>query len=131
MAERFVNQGLGQNIGLLFACSGDTEQVLSMAVDDRSTGFGASDTTLVSPANVHAEDFDSPPTRSGVDVTVICTLETGDYNQTVRRISWHMAAAASVTGTSTTLVVGVDGQSLVKTNDMTLTITATFRAADT
>jgi len=39
------------------------------------------------------------------------------------RVSLHNDTAANVTGSSTTLVAGIDGQSLTKTSDFTLAIT--------
>ena len=67
--------------------------------------------------------FDSTPTESGQTITHIMTIPTGSGNFTIRRISLHDDTAANVTASSTTLVGGVDGQTLAKTVDFTLAIT--------
>lgn len=97
-----------------------------MAVDDATEAFQAADTKLDDGTGYTQEfdaAFDSTPTESGQTITHIMTIPTGSGNFTIKRISLHDDTAANVSGTSTTLVGGVDGQSLTKTSDFTLAIT--------
>lgn len=99
--------------------------IASMSVDDSSVAFAAGDTALNSGGAVTTEsdaNFDSTPTRSGQVVSHVATFGTG-VSLTIRRIALHNAAAASVSTSSTTLIAGVDGQSIVKDSSFSLTIT--------
>ncbi len=120
MATIVVNRGLQVAVGRLSSTADSFAALQSMAVDDRSTAFVATDTSLGSPANVAAKAFDATPTRSAQTVTHETTFATTEANFTIRRISLHNAAAGSVNGTSTTLCMGVDGQSLTKTSDFSV-----------
>jgi hypothetical protein len=126
MASRIVNRGL-QVIGGRASNTADAfVEIDSMSVDDSATAFAAGDTALNSGGAVTNEadlDFDATPTRSSQTVSHVATFGTGAANFTIRRIALHNAAAASVTTSSTTLVAGIDGQSLAKTSDFTLAIT--------
>lgn len=134
-----VNQGL-QHIGVRASdASSDGEftstGIESMAVDDDGNGFSATDDSLDdagggAPANVATSDFDSEPSRSGQAVSHLATYGTSEANFNIQRISLHRAAAASVSGTSTTLVAGIDSQSLTKTNDFSVTITVDLTYSD-
>jgi hypothetical protein len=126
MASLIVNRGL-QVIGGRASNTADAFlEIDSMSVDDSSTAFAAGDTALNSGGAVTNEadrDFDATPTRSSQTVSHTVTFGTGEANFTIRRIALHNAAAASVSTSSVTLVAGIDGQSLAKTADFTLTIT--------
>jgi hypothetical protein len=125
MASLIVNRGL-QIIGE--RASGITQTAItSMSIDDSSTAFAAGDTALNSGGAVTNEadaDFDATPTRSSQTVSHVATFGTGVFNTNViRRIALHNAAAASVSSSSTTLIAGVDGQSLTKNSSFSVTIT--------
>lgn len=126
MASLIVNRGL-QVIGGRASNTADAFlEIDSMSVDDSATAFAAGDTALNSGGAVTNEadlDFDATPTRSSQTVSHVATFGTGAANFTIRRIALHNAAAASVSTSSTTLVAGIDGQSLAKTSDFTLAIT--------
>ena len=122
MAAIVVDRGL-QVIGGRASSTGDAfAAIQAMAVDDSVTAFDAGDTSLGSPTTEADSNFDSTPTRSAEEVSHVATFGTGVV-LTIRRISLHNAAAASVTGSSTTLVAGIDAQALTKTADFTLTLT--------
>jgi hypothetical protein len=100
--------------------------IQTMSVDDSSVAFTAADTNLAAGGPVTNEfdkAFDATPTRSGQTVSHVMTLATGDYNQTIRRIALHDDTPANVTTSSTTLVAGIDGLSLVKNTSFTLKTT--------
>lgn len=129
MASRIVNRGL-QVIGGRASSTADAfAAIASMSVDDSTVAFAAGDTALNSGGAVTNEadlDFDATPTRSNQTVSHTATFGTGAANFTIRRIALHNAAAASVSTSSTTLVAGIDGQSLAKTSDFTLAITVSI-----
>lgn len=133
MASLVVNNGL-QRIGVQAsqATSGSgptysaTRHIQVMAFDDNASAFAAAHTNLLSAGSITNEfdaAFDAAPTRSSQTITHITTIPTGSGNFTIRRISLHDDTATNVTTTSTTLVSGVDGQSLTKTSDFTLAAT--------
>ena len=122
MGSKLVNRGL-QVIGGRASSTADSfAAIQSMAWDDKTGAIGATDTTLGSPSNVFAANFDSTPTRSGQTVSHLGTIPAGSFGgNTIRRITLHNAAAASVNGTSPTLIGGIDQQSFLKTTDFSLT----------
>lgn len=126
MASLIVNRGL-QVIGGRASNTADAfAAIQSMAVDDGTSAFAAGHTALnatTTPSNFVAADFDATPTRSGQVVSHAVTFATTEANFAIKRISLHNAAAASVSVSSTTLVGGIDNQSLTKTSDFTLTLT--------
>jgi hypothetical protein len=124
MASITVNQGLQMIGDRASGVAGAGAAAVSMAVDDSATAFAAGTTTLASPTNLQANAFDSTPTRSGQTVTHLMTLTTGQFNTfTVKRVSLHNVAAGSVTGTSTSLIAGIDGLSLTKQSTFSLKLT--------
>jgi hypothetical protein len=123
MASIIVNRGLQVTGGILSGTADAFAALQSLAVDDDTDAFGSTDTTLGSPASVAVVAFDSTPTRSGQTVTHLGTFAVGAANFTIKRISLHNAASGSVSGSSTTLYGGIDGQSLTKTSDFTITFT--------
>lgn len=122
MANLVVNRGL-QVIGGRASNTADAfTEIDSMSIDDRAVAFVAGDTTLGSPTNEADANFDSTPARTSQTVRHTATFGTGVFNgNTIRRIALHSAAAASVSGSSTTLVAGVDTQSFAKTADFSIT----------
>lgn len=97
-----------------------------MSVDDSVTALAAGTTTLGSPTNEFDAVFNSTPTESGQTITCIMTIPTGSGNFTIRRLCEHDDTATNVTGSSTTLVSGVDAQTLTKTSDFSLAVTKQF-----
>lgn len=125
MASLIVNQGL-QFIGELASFVTPPGRIQTMSVDDATGAFAAANTKLNDAAGFTQEfdaAFDSNPTRSGQTITHVMTVPTGSGNFTIRRIALHNASAATVDGTTATLVGGVDGQALTKTADFSLAIT--------
>jgi len=133
VASIVVNRGL-QVIGGRASSTADSfAAIQSLSVDDSSNAFAAGDTALNSGGAVSNEadaDFDATPTRSSQTVTHVATFGTGVANFTIRRVALHNAAAASVSASSTTLVAGIDGQSLTKTSDFSMTFTVTVEYSD-
>lgn len=112
-----------------------SRHVQTMAVDDQSSAFLSTDVDLnraggLTVTNEYDSAFDATPTRSGQTTTHIMTIPTGSGNFTIRRISLHDDAAANVTTASDTLVAGIDGQSLTKTADFSMTLTLNIAYAD-
>ena len=138
MPSLVVNQGL-QRIGVQASSgtnaaeptfgTGRTIQVMTW--DIGGTAFAAANTKLNDSGDVLGtvntqyfdQAFDLTPSRSSQTVTHISTLGTADGNFVIRRIALHDNTAANVTNSSTSLVCGVDGQSLTKTSDFTLETT--------
>ncbi len=100
----------------------------SLSVDDSDTLGGTSTTTLSSPTNVAADDFDSI-SRSGQTLTITASYAAGVANFTHKRIIVHNAAAASVTGTSATVMYGHDQQTNIKNSSTALTYSVQLVAA--
>lgn len=127
MASLIVNQGLQRLAINGSQASGFSSSrfIQTMAVDDATGAFAAAHTKLNDAAGFTQEfdaAFDATPTMSGQTVIHKMTIPTGSGNFTIRRVSLHDNAAASVDGTSATLVGGVDGQSIAKTSDFSLLI---------
>lgn len=120
--QLIVDRGL-QVIGGRASNTADSfDFIQTLAVDDSSTVFSVEHTNLLSPANVYDQGFDTTPTRSGQTITHTSTIPTGSGNFVIRRVSLHNAASGSVTGSSDTLVAGIDSVNLTKTSDFTLEI---------
>lgn len=130
MASIVVNRGLQVIGGRASNTSDGFTEFLSMTVDDSGTAFTATDTTLGSPSNIEANAFDSTPARTNQTVSHVTTYQTGEANFNVKRISIHNLAAGSVTGSSTSLCAGIDGQSVTKNSDFTMTITVDITYTD-
>lgn len=129
MASLVVNQGL-QRIGINASqavgfAAGRFIQV--MAVDDATEAFLAADTKMNDGTGFTAEFdavFDAPPTRTNQTITHVMTIPAGSFNAVpIRRVSLHDDTAATVGAASTSLVAGIDGQSLQKTADFDVKIT--------
>lgn len=129
MASLVPNNGL-QRIGVQASQATGTgvtysasRQLQTMAWDDLNVAFAATNTKLNdggSVTNEYDQAFDATPTRAGQVISHISTIPTGQGNFTIRRASIHDDTAANVSSSSTTLCVGIDGQSLTKTSDFTL-----------
>lgn len=108
--------------------------IQTMSVDDSTVAFAAADTALNTGGavtNMFDAVFDATPTEAAPAViSHVMTIPVGSGNFTVRRIALHDDTAANVTTSSTTLVAGVDGQSLVKTSSFTLAITLVIAYSD-
>lgn len=126
MAKILVDQGLQMIADRASGVAGAGAAIASMSIDDSANAFAAGDTALNSGGAVSNEadaNFTGTPTRSGQTVTHIASFAAGTGTMTIKRIALHNAAAASVSSSSTTLIAGVDGQSLTKPSDLALTIT--------
>lgn len=130
MAAICTNNGL-QRIGVqasqATSGSGPTYNVArhiqTMSWDDSTTALAAGTTTLSSPVNLYDAVFDAAPARTGQTIAHVMTIPIGSGNFTGRRTITHDDTPANVTGTSTTVVSGVDGQLLTKNADFSLAIT--------
>lgn len=134
MASIVVNNGL-QRIGAQAsqATAGtpgysSARAIQVMAFDDNASAFAAAHTNLLSAGSISNEfdqAFDGTPTRSSQTVSHVTTLASGAgaQNFTIKRLSLHDDVAGTVSTTSTTLVAGVDGQTLGKTVDFSLAVT--------
>lgn len=133
MAAIIVNRGLQVIVGRASNTADSFAAIQSMSVDDGTVAFAAAHTALNSGGAITNEadvDFDSTPTRAAQTTTHVATFGTGVANFTIKRIALHNAAAASVTTSSTTLVAGVDGQSLTKTSSFSMLFRMTIALAD-
>lgn len=130
MASIIVNRGLQTIVGRASGTADGFAAWQSISVDDSATALTAGTTTLGSPVNVETNDFDATPTRSAQTVTHLVTFTTAEANFEIKRIVIHNAAAASVTGASTTVVAGVDGQSITKTSGFALELELRHTATD-
>lgn len=130
MAAKIVDLGLQRIADTASQTAGfnAARYIRRMAIDDRAVAFVAGDTTLGSPGNLFSQAFDSTPTRSGLIVTHVSTIPTGSGNFTIRRVSLH--DDTTVTGSSTTLVGGIDGLGLTKTSDFSIAITVRITYSD-
>lgn len=118
-----VDQGL-QIIGERASFVTPAGRIQSMAVDDKTGTIGSTDTTLGSPTNLQANAFDGDPTRSAQTITHVMTVTSGQFNTfTVKRITLHNVASGSVSGTSASLVGGVDSQTFIKQSTFSLVFT--------
>lgn len=135
MASIVLNNGL-QRIGCQAsqATSGTgptysaTRQIQVGSVDDSTVAFAAADTALNTGGAVTTM-FDQvllTPTRATQVITHTWTIAVGSGNFTIRRVALHDDTTTNVTTSSTTLVAGIDGQSLTKTTDFTLQFTVTL-----
>lgn len=130
MATLIVNRGL-LRIGQQASESTNynaARNIQTLATDDATEAFLAADTKLndgTGYTQSFSQTLGSTPTESGQTIIHTVTIGTGSSNFGIKRISLHDDTAANVgtAGTSTTLVMGVDGQTLTKTSDFTLTIT--------
>lgn len=135
MAAIIVNQGLIRLGKQAFQSTNYNvaRYVRTMSFDDSTVAFGATDTALNSGGavtNEYDQAFDATPTESSQTITCACTIPTGSGNFTIKRIALHDDTTTNVTTSSTTLFGGVDGQSLTKTVDFTMTVTLTITFTD-
>lgn len=126
MSSLIVNQGLNVIADRASGINGPPAAILSMSVDDAGA-MAAGHTKLNDGASYTqhvAVAFDATfPSRSGQVVTHQGTWTTAQANFTIKRVILHNIAFGSVTATSTNIVGGVDGQSILKTTDFQLTVT--------
>lgn len=128
MASLVVNRGLLRIGQQAFQSTNYNvaRYVRTMSVDDSATALVAGATTLGSPTNQFDQAFDATPTESSQTIICVMTIPTGSGNFTIRRITEHDDTTANVTGASTTLVSGVDNQTLTKTSEFSLAFTKNF-----
>lgn len=128
MASRITTQGL-MRIGRQASESTNynaARNIQVMSVDDSSVGLAAGDTAANSGGavtNFFDKVLDATPTESAPAViTHQMTLTTAEAIYTIRRFLLHDDTTTNVTSSSTTLVGGVDGQSIVHNADFSLVI---------
>lgn len=135
MSAKIVNRGL-LRIGQQASQSTNynvARHIQTLSIDDGTVAFAAGHTALNSGGavtNEYDQALDSTPTESGQTITHLSTIPTGQGNFTIKRIALHDDTAANVTTSSSTLVGGIDGQSLTKTSDFSLAITVKITYAD-
>lgn len=121
MADNVVNQGLDRiAINASQAAGYDAARYIrSFTVDDSTTAFTQTSTTLSSPTNLYKRAFDATPAApSSQVVTHVVTIPAADAAFTHRRIALHDDTTTNVTGSSTTLVAGIDGLQITKPGDV-------------
>jgi hypothetical protein len=134
MAARVTTQGrlrigiqASQATTYSSAAGSDLRAIQVMSVDNSATALADSTTTLGSPGSEFDQVFDAQPTTAtdatSATITHITTYGTANGNFAISRVILHDDTTTNVTGTSTTVVAGVDAQSLTKTSDFTLAIT--------
>jgi len=135
MASIITDRGL-QVIGATASGTGEANTdrpIDSMSVDDQGTGFSSGDTSLDDAGTVsnHAvNNFDSAPSRSGQTISHEATFGDGEANFEITRIALHNDTEGNVSEATDTLVGGVDGQSLNKTSDFSMTFTLDIQYTD-
>lgn len=113
-----------------------TRYFRTMTVDDQSSGFLDTDTSLdrggaLTVTNLYVSALDATPADpSGNQVDHVMTVPTGSGNFTIARIALADDAAGSVDATTDTLGPAIDGQSWLKTSDFTVTPTVSLLYAD-
>lgn len=129
MASRIVTRGL-LRIGQQASESTNynaARNIQVMSVDDSSVALAAGDTAANSGGavtNFFDKVFDATPTEAAPAViTHVMTLTTAEAIFTIRRILLHDDTTTNVTSSSTTLVGGVDAQTLTHTADFQMIIT--------
>lgn len=135
MAKLTVTQGRNMILQHAYQATGysSSRYIRTMSIDDNSTGFSAGHTALDSAgtvSNLYDAAFDATPSApASGQVSVAMTTGTSNGNFTQRRFAQHNDTAANVTASSTTLIMGIDGQSITKTSDFNETITQTTSLA--
>lgn len=120
MASIIVNRGLQMVGNRASGITGaNSSAVVTMVVDSKTGTIDAANTTIAA-STYRAKAFDSTPTRSAQTVSHLCTYTATQANFTIRRITLHNLAAASVTSGSSSLIGGVDGQAFTKTTSFSL-----------
>lgn len=99
----------------------------TVAVDTNVTGAVAGDTTVGSGL---LNAIATTNTISAQTVTHSGQFSTAQANGTIKRITLHDLIAASVTNTSASLCAAVNGQTLNKTSDFTLTVVQKITVAN-
>lgn len=123
MASLVVNRGLQCLENRFSGITGaNSSAAITMVADSKASAFAASDTTIAASTK-KAKAFDSTPTRSSQTVTYLTTFTSTEANFTIKRLSVHNLAAASVSSNSTSLLFGIDSQTLTKTTSFSLAVT--------
>lgn len=128
MTSRIVNRGLlsiGRNASHSTGFS-TSRFIQTLSVDDSTNVFGQTDSALNS-AGSFTNSFDqaiaTTPTETSQTIRHSVTIVTSDAAFTHRRIALHDDTAANVTTGSSSVVAGIDGQSIAKTTEFSLTYT--------
>lgn len=129
MGAVMMKQGLKMIGDRASAVSGAAAAIAGMSFDDSSVAFTNNDTAANSGGaitNFQGNALDSTPTGGAAAtpyvVTHLCTLTTGQLNGvTVKRFAAHNSSTP--TASSTTIMSGVDGFSLLKAPTFSMTPT--------
>lgn len=130
MANRCVTRGLLRVGQQAFQSTNYNvaRYIRTMSLDDSTVAIAAGDTaanTGGAITNFFDKAFDSTPTETAPAVISFqTTFSTSEAIYTVKRILIHDDTTTNVTSSSTTLVAGVDAQSLVHTADFQLIVVA-------
>ena len=116
MASLITNQGLADSLNNSFGI-GTADPVDAMGVSN--FGSLAAGTTTIAAATSKKINAIATPTISSQTVTCVGVFTTGQGNFAITTITLHNDGA----DTSTGVYGGVDGQSITKTSDFSLTIT--------
>lgn len=133
MASTVVVRGLNRiSMNTETGLQSTTRVIASMSIDDSTVVFAQSHTALNTGGggafNSTDQAFDATPTTStdstSATVTHVTTYGTNIFTGfTIRRIALHDDVATNASSSSTTLVAGVDSQSLLKTSEFSIAIT--------
>lgn len=108
--------------------------IRTLSIDDQASAFADGHDQLNDRGAVSNQfdvAFDATPSQSGSITTVVATIPSGSGNFTIRAITLHDDTVANVTTSSTTLCMAIDGQTLAKTSDFSITFTITITGSDT
>lgn len=120
MSDVVTQQGLNRIADTASQTSGynAARYIRTFTVDDSATALTPATTDLGSPTNVYESAFDATPTRTGQVVTHVITIPAASAAFEHKRLVLHDDTVANVTGTSNTVVAGIDGLSFVKPADV-------------
>lgn len=108
-----------------------SRHIQTMSVDDSAGAFASGHDALDDAGAVSNEaDAATTNTRSGQVISHVATFGTGVANFEIKRIALHDDTTTNVTTSSTTLVAGIDAQSLTKTSDFSMDITVDITYTD-
>lgn len=132
MADAVTNQGLQRIADTVSRTSGyDAARYdRTFSVSDGNLTLGAGTTNAGSPSNFFDQAFDSTPTRSSLTVSKVTTIAAGDAAFEHTELLWHDDTVANVTGSSNTVIHGIDGLSITKPNNVPFSYTGDLIYSD-
>lgn len=132
MADAVPDQGLQRIADTASQTSGysASRYIRTMSFDDSATAISSATTDAGSPSNFFDQAFDGAPTRSGLVVSHVCSLAAGDAAFEHKRVMLHDDTTGNVTGSSTTVVAGIDGLSITKPSNVPFSYTVDLTYSD-